>query len=279
MSNAKHPVVVGVDGSPQSRQAAAWAARAAERDRAPLHIVVVDGVPSRLTDAQRTVTDIAAYCRTAAPDATVHEEVDHSGFPTEELVRRSADARLIVVGSRGHGGFAGALLGSVSSGVAMRATCPVVVVRGDATDAGPIVVGVDESPASEAALEYAFEAADARGVELIAVQALPDAHFVPGPLPHPDRTEIREQADLHLAEHLAGWRERFPDVPVRRTTTNDHPVVALREAAASAQLLVVGHRGRGGFANLLLGSVARGVLHYAPCPVAVVRGVRVRERS
>lgn len=264
-------VVVGVDGSAQSGRAAAWATAEAQRRRTQLHLVLINDDPTRTERSEKAVAALATRCRESAPQLDVREDVV-PGHPIEELNRRSEHAQLLVVGSRGHGGFVDALIGSVSAAVAMRASCPVVVVRGDGkADSGPVVVGVDNSRGSETALNFAFDAANQRGTDLVAVQALPDAYFVPGPFPHPDRDELQQQADLHLAEQLAGWAERYPDVSTSKAATNLHPVIALCDAAQDAQLLVVGHRGRGGFAAMLLGSVAHGLLHHAPCPVAVVR--------
>lgn len=259
------PVVVGVDGSPPSVRAALWAGAEAARAGLPLHLVLVDG-----TRADHSVDELTGRCRKAIPGLNVTGEVA-AGHPAAELVRRSAQAQLVIVGSRGHGAFREALLGSTSTSLAAHARCPVVVVRGEPRTAGPVVVGVDDSPGSRAALEHAFDHAARRRAELIAVQALPDAHFTAEVYPTPDPREIRTRADLYLAEQLAGWCADYPDVPVHRDVANQHPVTALCRAAESAQLLVVGHRGRGGFAGLLLGSVAHGVLHHAPCPVAVVR--------
>ncbi|GAA2795110.1 universal stress protein [Saccharopolyspora taberi] len=261
--------VAGVDGSEQSVLAARWAAREADLRGLPLHLLLVNDDPARAPHCESALADATRACHEVAPELTVTAEITF-GHPIEELVHISAHAPLLVVGSRGRGGFLDAVLGSVSSAVATHGECPVVVVRNPA-DTGPVVVGVDNSRGSRFALAFAFDAAARRATGLVAVQALPDAYFHPGPFPHPDRDELRDSADRHLAEQLAGWSEQYPDVPVSRAATNEHPVAALREAAEGAQLLVVGHRGRGGFTGMLLGSVASGVLHHSPCPVAVVR--------
>lgn len=270
MAIPQHPIVVGIDGSEPSLEAASWAAVEARRRHTVLHLVIA-GDPSQADHADQTVRSVATRCRRMSPDLEVTEE-SVVGHPVDALVRRSAEAQMVVVGSRGHGGFVNALLGSVSASVANHSSCPVVVVRGNtATATGPVVVGLDDSPGSRAALHFAFEAASTRSTELVALQAFPDAYFVPGPLPHPDREEIQQQADRYLAQQLANWSDRYPEVPLRKIAQNYHPVAALRDAARDAQLLVIGHTGRGGFVGLLLGSVAAGVLHHAPCPVAVVR--------
>ncbi|QIZ39968.1 universal stress protein [Saccharopolyspora sp. ASAGF58] len=270
MARTKQSVVVGVDGSESSAQAALWATAEATRLAVPVHLVVVNDDPAREGFAKQAVRDIAERCHRARPELTITDEVA-VGHPAEELVHRSESAQLVVVGSRGHGVFRDVLLGAISTSVAAHARCPVVVVRGAAAASGPVVVGVDNSPGSHVAVHYAFDAANRRHTGLIAVQALPDAFFTVGTYPLPDRQEIQNRADLHLAEQLSGWCADYPDVTVRREVANQHPVATLCEAARQAQLLVVGHRGRGGFAGLLLGSVANGVLHHAPCPVAVIR--------
>ncbi|MDA3630568.1 universal stress protein [Saccharopolyspora sp. WRP15-2] len=265
-------VVVGVDGSPSSAQAVLWAGSEAAH---PLHLVLVNDHPTRAARCEKTVGELAERCRRAHPGLLVTEEVV-AGHPAQELVRRSDDAPLLVVGSHGHGVFRDVLLGGISTSVAAHARCPVVVVRGTPRTTGPVVVGVDDSPGSRTALRHAFDFAARRHERLVAVQALPDAYFTAGVYPRLDPQEIRTRADLHLAEQLAGWCAEHPDVAVHRDVANQHPVAALCAAAEDAQLLVVGHRGRGGFAGLMLGSVANGVLHHSPCPVAVVRTAEQR---
>jgi nucleotide-binding universal stress UspA family protein len=178
-----------------------------------------------------------------------------------------------VVGSRGHGGFVGALLGSVSQHCVHHATCPVVVVRGPDTPRrdGPIVVGLDGSPQSEAALAFAVEAAVARRVPLRAVRVWLDPavpYVVTGPTDWDE--EVKRQQGL-LAEQLVGWREKYPDLRVEPILMQDRPAHALAQSTGDAQLVVVGSRGRGGLTGMLLGSVSQAMLQHAECPVAVVR--------
>jgi nucleotide-binding universal stress UspA family protein len=272
MTRTKQSVVVGVDGSESSLQAALWAASEADRLSVPLHLVLVNNDPAREPYAKEVVHDISNRCRQAASELEITDEVTY-GHPAEELVHRSASARLVVVGSRGQGAFRETLLGSTSAAVATHASSPVVVVPADgAVTSGPVVAGVDDSPGCRPALQYAFDAAKHRRSELVAVQALPNAYFIPGPYDHPDRDELLAHAEQRLSEQVSAFTRAYPEVAVRQLVSNIPPVQALREAAQHAQLLVVGHRGRGGFAGLLVGSVARGILHHAPCPVAVVPG-------
>lgn len=264
-------VVVGVDGSEHSFRAASWAATEAGRRRAPLHVVIVNDDPARSDYVAKAVREAAERCRTQSPELEVTDEVV-TGRPIEELVRRSHGAQMIVLGSRGNGGFTDAMLGSVSTAVATHGACPVVVVRGDiSTAGGPVVVGLDDSPGGHAALGFAFGAAAARRSELLALQAWHEEGLLAVPLPPADREEIQGQIERSLVEQVAGWSDTYPDIAVRTVAQHGHPVAALADAARGAQLLVVGHRGRGGFSGLFLGSVASGVLHHSPCPVVVIR--------
>jgi nucleotide-binding universal stress UspA family protein len=196
--------------------------------------------------------------------------------PPKLLLAESETAQLMVLGSRGLGGFTGLMVGSVAIKVAQRATCPVVVVREEAEDTSgkPIVLGVDGSPAGEAAIAFAYEQASRWGVPLVAVHTwsdvLPASAFLM--VPHAiDWPQIQTEELELLCQRLAGWQEKYPDVQVDRIVTQDSPARSLIEQARGAQLVVVGSRGRGALAGLLLGSTSQALLHHAPCPVAVVR--------
>jgi len=178
-----------------------------------------------------------------------------------------------VVGDRGLGGFTGLLVGSVAVELAAHAHCPVLVARGTVDPALPVLVGVDGSPANQPAIGYAFEQAALRRVPLVALHAW--AHPVASgsgdmlPLVY-DLDEVQAAEERVLSEALAGWSEKYPDVTVERVVRHGSVRSTLIEASGRAQLVVVGARGRGGFAGLLLGSVSQAVLHHAACPVAVV---------
>ncbi|MEU4767664.1 universal stress protein [Actinosynnema sp. NPDC023794] len=147
-------------------------------------------------------------------------------------------------------------------------------MRGErSSDAGPVVVGIDGSQISEAALAFAFEAADTREVPLIAVRARTDSVIEAAMVPLVDWDAVEAEERSLLAERLAGWGEKYPDVVMRPVVVRDRPAHALIEQAigTAAQLVVVGSRGRGGAAGLVLGSASHAVLHHSPCPVAVVR--------
>ncbi len=290
-------VLVGVDGSPASLAAVELAAREAGARHRPLHVVhacvwPLLGVPlgpppGAPADAgighaaERFVADALARVRSVAPEIAVTGEVI-VGAPAPVLLHNSADAVLTVIGDRGLGGFTGLLAGSVAVQLAAHAPVPVLIARGDLHRDGPVVLGVDGSPANDPAIEYAFESASLRKAPLIALHAWTHpVSTAPGdmlPLTY-DLQEVREEEQRLLAEALAGWRERFPDVTVKPALPRRGPRRALIDAAATAQLVVVGTRGRGGFTGLLLGSVSQAVLHHAACPVAIVppQGRRTRD--
>jgi nucleotide-binding universal stress UspA family protein len=181
---------------------------------------------------------------------------------------------MVVVGSRGHGWLRRTLLGSVSSGLIRHAHCPVAVIHYEdpsrpQPSGAPVVVGIDGSPVSDAATAVAFEEASLRGAELVAVHAWHDVNVFD--VPGVDFATIQADGERVLAEQLAGWQQRFPDVTVRRVVVCDRPADQLIEQSHSAQLVVVGSHGRGGFAGMLLGSVSVALVQAARTPVIVAR--------
>jgi nucleotide-binding universal stress UspA family protein len=272
MAVSPAPVVVGVDGSGQALAAAQWAANEADSRHAEMRIVLVNNNPAEDEPLWEQVEDIANRLSTGHPDLRVYPKIAR-GHPAAELISRSEGAQLVVVGSRGHGPLTGALLGSVSTQVAGYAHCPVVVVR-EPHEQGPVVVGLDGSPHSQAALRFAFETAAAHETGLVAIQVWQESNAQHPPLVAPldvDLTRYLESVRASLREQLAGWGERYPGVRVRSVAQRGHVVLELVHSAHNARMLVVGHRGQGGFPRLTLGSVAAGVLHRAPWVVAVVR--------
>ncbi|MFC3961589.1 universal stress protein [Nocardia jiangsuensis] len=280
------PVVVGTDGSEQAGAAVRWAAREAAAHRAPLHIVHAVGVPVDFGPGvgyapidfgtlREAGNEIVTAARTLARDVAGGEltistaVIEASAIPT--LRDAAKDARMLVVGTRGFGALRRGLLGSVSTGVARHAECPVAVIPDGGTvipEQGPVVVGVDGSAASRHAVEVAFDEACRRDVELVAVHAWSEfGRYV-------SREEMQTEGAALLAESLAGFAENYPDVPVRRVVVEDRPARRLLATAQDAQLVVVGSHGRGGFAGMTLGSVSQAVLHAADCPVIIARGER-----
>jgi nucleotide-binding universal stress UspA family protein len=166
------------------------------------------------------------------------------------------------------------LVGSPAVSVAAHGECPVVVVRagddGVIRTEGPVVAGVDGSPTSIRALGAAFDEASWRGARLVAVHSWQDSDYVPEYVALGAEPAEEERARV-LAESLAGWQEKYPDVEVERVVVKDRPRHQLLERSATAQLVVVGSRGRGGFKGLLLGSTSQALVYHAGCPVLVVR--------
>jgi nucleotide-binding universal stress UspA family protein len=283
------PVVAGVDGSDSSLDAVRLAAAEAVLRHRPLHLVHAfawallpvpvgpdpHGPPEGglRHDAERIVAAALAEAQRAQPGVTASGAVVDGAAPAV-LLREARHATLVVVGDRGLGGFGSLVLGSVAVQVAAHAPCPVLVARGESRRDGPVVVGVDGSAVSDAAVGFAFEEAALRGTDLVAVHAwrFPVSTGAGDMLPLVyDVDLLAAEEERVLAEGLAGWCERFPDVPVTRHPDRRRAAKALLAASADAQLVVVGARGRGGFAGLLLGSVSHAVLHHALCPVVVVR--------
>lgn len=286
----RHGVVVGVDGSPSSLAAVEWAARDAAIHGEPLTLVHVlmpsvtvslprVELPAGFREWQeaegRTVLDDAAkIAEKATPsDPPKIERKMITGVAIPVLAELSRDARLVVVGRHGRGRLR-RLLGSVSSGLAHHAHGPVVVVDDEDpllpdTAFAPVLVGVDGSPASEAATAVAFDAASRRGVDLVALLACLD--WSGDEFPFDERSALESEGHQTLAERLAGWQEHYPDVTVHRVVVKDRAAAHLVEESKRAQLVVVGSHGFGGFTGLLLGSVSSAVLQSARTPVLIAR--------
>ncbi len=280
------PVVVGVDGSESALEAVRWAADEARRRETRLRVVhayqIPTGYPQGFVDVKMLHDALAAQGKEwlarakevageAAPGLTVEvAEVQAPAVPA--LEREAADAALLVLGSRGLGGFTGLVIGSTAVTLVTRATCPVVVVREPGRD-GPVVVGVVGTPASEAAIAFAFAAASANDAELVAVHTWTDLLLevaFAADREALDITRVAEEAHEVLGERLAGWQEQYPEVRVTREVVRDRASRALLRRAEGARLVVVGSRGRGGFRGLLRGSTSQHLLYHAACPVAVV---------
>ena len=288
-------VVVAVDGSEASKNAVRWAANTAMKRGIPLRIASSYTVPQFLyaegmvppkelfDDLQAETLEKIEAARAVAHEVAPDIKIGHTiaeGSPIDMLLEMSHDVTMVVMGSRGMGGLSGMVMGSVSASVVSHASCPVVVVREDnqvteSTKYGPVVVGVDGSEVSQKATHYAFAEAAARGAELIAVHTWMDmqvqASLAGLSAAQTEWAEVEKEQGALLTERLADFQAEYPDVPVKKVIARDRPVRALADAAAGAQLLVVGSHGRGGFKGMLLGSTSRALLQNAPCPMMVVR--------
>ncbi|GLX99603.1 universal stress protein [Herbidospora sp. NBRC 101105] len=216
---------------------------------------------------ETALTEAVHAARHAAQDVVTGTSL-LGGDPRRRLIEVSRGADLLVMGGSGLGTLRGLLVGSVTQGVAGHAHCDVVVIHGaDPGRHGVMVVGVDASEAQEKVLDFAFKEAAAHRAHLRAVLAWNwrqlAANATVGGEP--------EISTRGLAEALAGCRERYPDLQVSMEVVEGHPVDILRQAAGSADLLVVGSHGHGVLAGMVLGSVSQALLHLSPCPIAVVR--------
>ncbi|MGW4591150.1 universal stress protein [Amycolatopsis thermoflava] len=289
MAESIEPVVLAaVDGSPAALNAVRWAAREASLRHLPLRLVHVCALPpasstapeggglveSRLAQGYRWLGEARGQAHAAEPGIEIHTRL-RTGAAAAALIEEAATARVAVLGSRGLGGFPGLLLGSVSSALATHGPCPVVVVRDVLPpERGPVVVGVDASASSDAAIAFAFDTASRRQAPLVALHTWTDMSLGEtwSVLPiDVDYAEVAEDERRLLAERLAGWREKYPDVPLALRTVRDRPVRGLLAAARGAQLVVVGSRGRHALGGIGLGSTSQALLHHCACPVAVVR--------
>ncbi|KOX19006.1 hypothetical protein ADK67_34605 [Saccharothrix sp. NRRL B-16348] len=294
--DARGAVVVGYDGSEQARQAAFWAAReASSRGCALLVVDVLRGpmpdlafasmtvpLPEAMIEemteeavrgyAERELAAVADDCARLCAGLEVRTRLER-GHPADVLSTLGRDAELLVVGSSGRSGLARALLGSTTADLVNSHRRPVVVARGDGAGDGRVVVGVDGSPTSARAVGFAFDFADRRGRDLLAVHAwtdLPVEALAPRWAERADRRRVEAEAEALVDRCVAGHREAHPDVRASRAVAFDGPAHALLEHARDAALLVVGSHGRGAVRRALLGSVSHAVLYHAPCSVAIV---------
>jgi nucleotide-binding universal stress UspA family protein len=291
-------VVVGVDGSRGADVALRWAARFATQRHQGIQLVhgmnlaavgagggyavtIMPMTPTIQENGRAVIADAERIVREIAPDLPVTAELT-ADRASARLIERSADAYAVVLGATGSAGTL-AHLGSTLLEVTAHARGPVIVVRTDSgrDDAvratGPVVVGIDGSPTSEAAIAAAFTEATERRTDLVAVHTWNDQTF--GRHARRDEPALAgadlEQAEKAiLAERLAGWQEKYPDVTVHREIYPSDPTAQLQRWSESAQLIVVGSRGRGGFTGLLLGSTTNSLVQHAHCPVMVVHPAR-----
>ena len=290
-----HAVVVGVDGSAPSKQALRWAAQEAIRREARLDVVHAWTVPytmypdgfadpkpyeaagaAVLDDAVRSLSEAGVVPRDVHPLLI-------DDLPANALLEAAVGGDLLVVGSRGHGGFVGLLLGSVSHRCVTHAPCPVAVVppTWTADESGRVVVGVDGSDTSYDALHWALADAERRDARLDVVNAYEYQQIIVSPyvpVVPVDRDELEKSSQALLEDMVSGALARAgaPDLPVELKPSPDGAAQALLDIADGADLLVVGSRGRGTFRGLLVGSVSQQCVSHATCPVVVVRPRGIR---
>lgn len=288
-------IVVGYDGSTTSRSALEFAVVSARRPQATVEVIHAwvpppptiqfagenwgPQEPELRRFADQVLAEALDHVEDIGPEVDVRAKLV-PGSPAATLLEAAEGARMLVVGSRGLGGFSGRLLGSTGLQVATHARCPVVLVRPSEAvpttgpDVGQVVAGVDGSGLSQAVLAFAFEQASERKVGLTAKLSWDVPYLnVPGrvgPIPAELFKAESEHAAVVLGEVLAGWQERYPDVAIKARADYGPARSSLIDASKGAALLVVGSRGRGGFLRLLLGSVSLAVLNNAHCPVAVI---------
>ncbi len=290
-------ITVGLDGSPESRAAAGWAAREAALRQVPVRLLHVWqpvlepmalaaplGADTHRHGSERLLEETAKALRPRHPGVEVTGD-QLVGAPAEMLIDATRDAELLVLGSRGLGGLAGFLIGSVGQSVVARAEVPVVLVREGGRTAGehagppsatpglrPVVLGLDSGNPDETVITFAFEEARLRGTTLTVVQGwnLPPsyAHSLAAGV-DPREDIVRGQAAA-LTEALMPWREKYPDVEVSEESRLGSPADHLVHAARDASLLVVGRRVRRNPFGVHIGAVAHAVMHHATAPVAVV---------
>ncbi|MER5796131.1 universal stress protein [Streptomyces sp. NPDC001980] len=294
-------VTVGLDGSPESRAAAEWAAREAQLRGLPLKIVHV-GEPTPVPVAQAPLVGPETHqhwTEQMPRESAEGIRLRHPGLEvfTEQLTGTVADvlceaaglADLLVLGSRGFGGIGGFMVGSVSLAVVARAERPVVLVRegeqaadehrmdpagvpSAATPFRPVVLGLDVDHPDDTLLEFAFDAAARRETPLRVVHAWPEPttalYRFPGDAELQNDLERKHSAAL--ADALRPWRQKFPSVDVIESSRCGNAAQVLVNAARDASLVVVGRRIRTGSLGAHIGHVTHAALHHIGAPVAVV---------
>lgn len=278
------PVVVGVDGSERNRSAVEWAAHEAAELGCAVELVTV--LPEHLVPApdssvrgrRREALDVLADARHRMRHLVAEQEIKTlalDGAPVDVLLDRAAGARLVVVGKRGLGGLARALVGSTSLALAGRSPVPVAVVP-DSWHAAdhrgrPVVLGIDPEKADHRPISLAFARARRLGVSLVAVHGWETpAAYSRDTQEAGETTDGERRSRQRFDEGLSVWRARYPDVALRPMHAHQQPASAVLEASEVAQVVVLGRHGTGILGGFTFGSVARAVMHDAECPVLVV---------
>lgn len=283
-------IVVGLDGSACSRRAAEWAADEAARRHAVIRLVYAYHLPPARSagyhpypphlladlreDGNGVLSDTAAALQRRHPDLDISTTLSY-GDPATVLRHASGKANLTVVGTHGRNRLTVAL-GSVAASVAATSPSPVAVIHPSAFSRnGPVVVGVDGSPNSRAAMAYAFQAAADRDATLVAVHCWTDPAIDGSVAAYPavitDPTAIQTQLQHRLAAELADFMTEFPGVQVEQAFVHERPARTLLRFAGTAQMVVAGSHGHRGITGLLLGSTGQALIASSSCPVVIVR--------
>ncbi len=285
-SSADKPIVVGIDGSADSGAALRWAAAQAARSQHGIKLVTAFGPDHQFVDEEESrrlmdevVTQAASDVQVAAPGVAISRS-EHLGSPRRVLVEESEGASLLVVGSRGKGGFAGLLLGSVSRASIHGSKCPVVVVRSSDSDAASpvtsgshrIVVGVDGSESSHAAVLWAARQAELTGATLEALMLWDWVQSYGWGFVTPRNLDPAAECGRLLEAALAPVRSAQPALTIDSAVVEGPASQLLVKASTGADLLVVGSRGHSELVGTLLGSVSEYCVIHAHCPVLVMRG-------
>ncbi|WP_329000200.1 universal stress protein [Kribbella sp. NBC_00709] len=249
------PVVVGIDGSPAAEVAVKWAALEAASLHTGLQLLYAVPTPASASLAGDTVYHAVMLARGVEPAVATDTRIEN-GTPSAVLVKASGEAAVVVIGSRGLGVMIGALVGATGLDLAANARCPVVVVRPDLGSLAGIrvVIGYDGSRAGDTALDFGLDYARRHDLAVRVVAAQPEG------------SELHQitEAELSDAVRTRGGHE------AELIQITGHPAEQILRLSADASLIVLGARGRGGFAGMLIGSVSQTVLHHADCPVAVI---------
>ncbi|MFD6997662.1 universal stress protein [Streptomyces mirabilis] len=286
-------VTVGLDGSPESRVAADWAAREAKLRGLPLKLVNVwEPAPTPIAQApllgpetsqqwsEHIPREAAGELRAAHPEVEMLVE-QVTGRPAEVLTDAAKDAEPLVLGSRGLSGMGGFVVGSVGLAVVAHAERPVVLVRAEGdtsgTDSGvpaprPVVLGLDTTAPDDTLIGFAFEAAVLRGASLRVVHGWNEPPYIAYGM-SPDlelNARIGAEEAAAVSEVLRPWRQKFPTVDVVEDSLSGKAANHLVDASAEASLVVVGRRIRRSALGVHIGPVTHAVLHHATAPVAVV---------
>ncbi|WP_278315362.1 universal stress protein [Lolliginicoccus levis] len=274
------PIAVVVDGSAECHAAIAWSAREAAMHGTGIQLIHVRGAV-RNRSGKAAFADARAVL-SAIPGGTSVEatELAVGGLLGSGFVPVTARAHMLVIAAGSTQGKRTRVGTPYPALLAAKALCPVVVIPREVTDGEHVVVGVDGTESSEDAIAVAFEEAAGRGVALKAVHTWNDfqlstaiAHDTNLPW---DAVETGEK--VVLSERLAGWRSRFPDVPVIEIVTKDSPARQLAHQSRGAALLVIGSHGRGPISGLVFRSTSESLMYASRCPLVVVRKGLRKER-